>query len=161
MLERLTRTQRFDGADIWLNRGVVAIQARVIEGIQHAGRFSSRLQEREDDQEVFFLSSEIQSARVRPNNVKSMTSCLESKGREGQKGARVLIRKLTSLEHVTFERGKVLALHSWCSRPPFESSCDIIEHFDFYTRYEFEMFRIKGGRGKSGGSSLISLFSIC
>lgn len=43
MLERLTRAQRFDGADIWLNGGVVAIQARVIEGIQHAARFSSRL----------------------------------------------------------------------------------------------------------------------
>lgn len=81
MLKQLTRTQRFDGADIWLNGGVVAIQARVIEGIQHAGRFSSRLQEREDDQEVFFVSSEIQSARVRPNNVRSRTSCLESKRR--------------------------------------------------------------------------------
>ena len=81
MLERPTRTQRFDGADIWLNRGVVAIQARVIEGIQHAGRFSSRLQEREDDQEVFLLFSEIQSARVRPNNVRSRMSRLKSKGR--------------------------------------------------------------------------------
>lgn len=81
MLERLTRRQRFDGADIWLDGGVVAIQARVIEGIQHAGRFSSRLQEREDDQEVFFLSPEIPSARVRPNNVRSRMSCLKSKGR--------------------------------------------------------------------------------
>lgn len=81
MLKQPTRMERFDGADIWLKGGVVAIQARIVERIQHAGRFSSRLQEREDDQGVFLLSSEIQSARVRPNNVRSRMSCLESKGR--------------------------------------------------------------------------------
>lgn len=86
MLNQLTRTERFNGSDVWLDGGVAAIQARVFEGIQHAGRFSSRLQEREDDQEAFLLSSGFQSARVRPRNVRSRMSCPESKvrGTEGR-----------------------------------------------------------------------------